>query len=157
MYSDVLNRHICTIGFKHILPSIQIKLRDRLVITSHRRVRQEIQQSQDARVVGLRDACIMVLFGNSSQAGCVGHSRFTFEFDFVSKQTSHFSLSTKEAEALNFIEESGSASNKEVAHAIGLSTSGSLKLLRRLAEKGLIESRGGGRSTSYVIVSLSDF
>ena len=62
----------------------------------------------------------------------------------------------KEAEALNFIEEVGSASNKEVAHAIGLSPSGSLKLLRRLAEKGLIESCGGGKSTSYVIASPFD-
>lgn len=44
-----------------------------------------------AEVGGIRDAGVMVLFGNSSQAGCVGRSRLTFEFDFVSTLVSHFS------------------------------------------------------------------
>ena len=49
---------------------------------NHRRVHQEVQQPQAARVVGLRDAGVMVLFRNSGAACRIGHSGFTFNTRF---------------------------------------------------------------------------
>lgn len=50
---------------------------------------------------------------------------------------------------LAWVEQHGSSSSAEVAKALRLSSSTALRILRKLAEEGLLARRGGGRSTRY--------
>ena len=50
---------------------------------------------------------------------------------------------------LEFVEQNGAVSSAEVARGLKLSASSALRILRSLAEEGLLARRGGGRSTRY--------
>lgn len=63
-------------------------------------------------------------------------------------------LSSAELKALDYIASKGVVTNKQVAEAIGLSVSGSLKLLRRLATKGLVLRHGESKATGYSLADL---
>lgn len=59
-------------------------------------------------------------------------------------------LNEKEIKILEFIERNNSISNKEVRDLLDLSSQGAYSYIQRLIEKGLIKSKGQGRSTVYV-------
>ncbi len=50
---------------------------------------------------------------------------------------------------LAFVQREGSVSSADVAKALRLSPSTALRILRKLAEQGALQRRGGGRSTRY--------
>jgi DNA-binding transcriptional ArsR family regulator len=57
---------------------------------------------------------------------------------------------------LEFIRTGGEVSSREIASALDLSESTALRLVRRLCDEGLLERRGGGRSTRYALRTAAE-
>ena len=82
-----------------------------------------------------------------------GSDEFRSGSEVVPKNTDGFpvSLSEKELSACKFIAENGPARTATIAKAIGMSPRGTLKLLRRLTDQGILKVTGATSNRTYAL------
>jgi Fic family protein len=70
---------------------------------------------------------------------------------FPTNPKKRIKLSAKNLKILEYIHLNGSITNSEVQRLLNISRQGAYKDLRNLMDKGIIEKKGGSRSTYYVV------
>ena len=65
-------------------------------------------------------------------------------------------LNERQINALAFLKEKGKISNKDYRKVSSLSDEGAMKGLNELVEKNILDSRGKGRNTHYVLKRVGD-
>ena len=70
---------------------------------------------------------------------------------FPSGAPKRIKLTEKKLKLLEYIHLNGSITNSEVQKLLNISRQGAYKDLRSLMDKGIIEKRGGSRSTYYIL------
>ena len=72
--------------------------------------------------------------------------------EITSKYDTAIKLTPNEISVLNLIEEKKHIQNKDIQEMLNISPQGSYKIIRKLKDKKLIESRGKGRNTEYILM-----
>ena len=72
--------------------------------------------------------------------------------EITSKYDTAIQLTPNEISVLNLIEEKKHIQNKDIQEMLNISPQGSYKIIRKLKDKKLIESRGKGRNTEYILM-----
>ena len=72
--------------------------------------------------------------------------------EITSKYDTAIKLTPNEISVLNLIEEKKHIQNKDIQEMLNISPQGSYKTIRKLKDKKLIESRGKGRNTEYILM-----
>ena len=96
---------------------------------------------------------VVLEVGKASEAPSLAKSRFRKPQDYdVLSQRSPQRLSKVEALAVEFLRQHPGVARRKVQEAVGLSQAGTVNLLRRLIERGLVAADGNGPSTRYRVL-----
>ncbi|WP_292606768.1 MarR family transcriptional regulator, partial [Methanobrevibacter sp. UBA188] len=71
--------------------------------------------------------------------------------EITSKYDNTIQLTPNEISVLTLLEEKEHIQNKDIQEMLNITSQASYKIIRKLKDKKLIESRGKGRNTEYIL------
>ena len=71
--------------------------------------------------------------------------------EITSKYDNTIQLTPNEISVLTLLEEKGHIQNKDIQEMLNITPQASYKIIKKLKDKELIESRGNGRNTKYLL------